>query len=80
MFTVTRQSGRRGRLPAAVATGLIALFLPLSAPSAHAIPDPPFSGPGASAPEPAGRADVPRPCFLVRAHWNVALDGPQPLC
>ena len=21
-----------------------------------------------------------RPCFMVRAHWNVALDGPQPLC
>jgi hypothetical protein len=20
------------------------------------------------------------PCFLVRAHWNVALDGPQPVC
>lgn len=21
-----------------------------------------------------------RPCFMVRAHWNVALDGPQPMC
>lgn len=21
-----------------------------------------------------------RPCFMVRAHWNVALDGPQPTC
>lgn len=21
-----------------------------------------------------------RPCFMVRAHWNEALDGPQPLC
>jgi hypothetical protein len=21
-----------------------------------------------------------RPCFMVQAHWNVALDGPQPLC
>lgn len=21
-----------------------------------------------------------RPCFMVRSHWNVALDGPQPLC
>jgi hypothetical protein len=21
-----------------------------------------------------------RPCFMVRAHWNTALDGPQPTC
>ncbi len=21
-----------------------------------------------------------RPCFLVRANWNDALDGPQPVC
>lgn len=21
-----------------------------------------------------------RPCFMVRANWNEALDGPQPLC
>ena len=21
-----------------------------------------------------------RPCFLVRAHWNEALDGTQPVC
>ena len=21
-----------------------------------------------------------RPCFMVRSHWNVALDGPQPMC
>jgi hypothetical protein len=21
-----------------------------------------------------------RPCFMVRPHWNVALDGPQPTC
>jgi len=20
------------------------------------------------------------PCFMHRAHWNVALDGPQPVC
>ena len=20
------------------------------------------------------------PCFMYRAHWNVALDGPQPVC
>lgn len=25
-------------------------------------------------------AERDRPCFLVRAHWNDALDGPQPLC
>lgn len=25
-------------------------------------------------------ADRDRPCFLVRAHWNEALDGPQPRC
>ncbi len=21
-----------------------------------------------------------RPCFIVQAHWNTALDGPQPRC
>ncbi|NYD42604.1 hypothetical protein [Nocardioides panaciterrulae] len=21
-----------------------------------------------------------RPCFIVQAHWNVGLDGPQPRC
>jgi hypothetical protein len=29
-----------------------------------------------SAPDEAGD----RPCFMVRAHWNTALDGPQPTC
>jgi hypothetical protein len=24
--------------------------------------------------------DGDRPCFMVRAHWNTALDGPQPTC
>jgi hypothetical protein len=28
-----------------------------------------------SAPE-----ETERPCFMVRAHWNTALDGPQPTC
>ncbi|ANH39424.1 hypothetical protein I601_3013 [Nocardioides dokdonensis FR1436] len=38
---------------------------------------------GASVPEPHpgyGPADQERPCFMVRAHWNVGLDGPQPTC
>ena len=32
----------------------------------------------AASSEPDGAAD--RPCFMVRAHWNTALDGPQPAC
>lgn len=24
--------------------------------------------------------EADRPCFMVRAHWNTALDGPQPTC
>ena len=28
----------------------------------------------------ADEAPNSRPCFMVRAHWNVALDGPQPTC
>ena len=25
-------------------------------------------------------APADRPCFMTRAHWNVALDGAQPVC
>ena len=43
------------------------------------------SGPAPLAPaEPASGvvydSDRDRPCFMVRAHWNEALDGPQPRC
>ena len=24
--------------------------------------------------------DSPRPCFIVQAHWNAALDGDVPVC
>jgi hypothetical protein len=37
----------------------------------------------AAIPEPetgSGATDQERPCFMVRAHWNDALDGPQPTC
>ena len=37
----------------------------------------------AAIPEPetgSGSTDQERPCFMVRAHWNDALDGPQPTC
>jgi len=27
-----------------------------------------------------GTSSPDRPCFMFRAHWNVALDGPQPVC
>ncbi|GAA2136087.1 hypothetical protein GCM10009844_02050 [Nocardioides koreensis] len=28
----------------------------------------------------AGTSSGDRPCFMYRAHWNTALDGPQPVC
>jgi hypothetical protein len=34
---------------------------------------------GQAAPEPLAEAPG-HPCFLVRAHWNEAIDGPQPTC
>jgi hypothetical protein len=34
--------------------------------------------------EPASATDHPggqgRPCFIVQANWNIALDNPQPRC
>ncbi len=55
---------------------------------ASAIPDPitpgdpvVVTGYGLSAPDVQADIDTTgRPCFLVRAHWNDALDGHQPLC
>ena len=47
------------------------LCLALAGSAAAAIPEP-DDGPGAT--------DAERPCFMVRAHWNEALDGPQPTC
>lgn len=44
----------------------------------QAVPEPVAPAePAYSVPVPAG-AD--HPCFLVRAHWNVGLDGFQPRC
>lgn len=48
------------------------LCLALASSASAAIPGP-ETGPGAS-------DHQERPCFLVRAHWNEALDGPQPTC
>ena len=46
----------------------------LLVPSAHA------TGPGQSPdPDPAPEPGT-RPCFIVQAQWNDALDGPQPRC
>lgn len=35
--------------------------------------------PGVALSEPAESLQG-RPCFMVRANWNEALDGPQPVC
>ena len=49
------------------------LCLALASSASAAIPEPePQTGPGST--------DQERPCFMVRAHWNDALDGPQPTC
>ena len=68
---------------------LTALCLSVGGPAA-AIPWPEFPvAPAVSqsvVPQPAAsqRAvetdTTTRPCFLVRSHWNDALDGPQPRC
>jgi hypothetical protein len=36
--------------------------------------------PAGSEPAPVLSTVVERPCFLVRAVWNIALDNPQPVC
>ena len=38
------------------------------------------AGPAGSTPAPVLSTVVERPCFLVRAVWNTALDNPQPVC
>lgn len=47
------------------------LCLALASSSAAAVPEP-IAG--------SGSTDQERPCFMVRAQWNEALDGPQPTC
>ena len=39
-----------------------------------------FAPASSSAADTAGDGTQDRPCFMVRAHWNAALDGPQPTC
>lgn len=56
----------------------------LASPPSHAaipVPDPigrvvTDTGPTSSPADPA----QDRPCFVWRAHWNTALDGPEPTC
>jgi hypothetical protein len=64
-------SAAAGTMATAVLAGV--LLVPASG---HDAPAP------ASPDEPSSGVVVERdrPCFLVRAHWNEALDGPQPLC
>lgn len=60
------------------AAGTAALLVSVATGPASAIPMPDDGAEpvvvGISAPA------QPRPCFLVRAHWNDVLDGPQPRC
>ena len=46
----------------------------LAAASAVALAAPSVPATGSSA------SPADRPCFMVRPHWNSALDGPQPVC
>ena len=48
-------------------------------PVAPAVSQPDVSQPDVSQPE-VETDTTTRPCFLVRSHWNDALDGPQPRC
>lgn len=75
MFSTTSVARRFSTLAASGALAL--LVLTGSTSSAAAPPDSPDRSAGVSSVEPG--ADSP-PCFLVRSHWNVALDGFQPLC
>lgn len=65
---------------AAGAVGLAAVTTILVLPPAvQAVPE----QPAPVAPASSGLLGVTtpdRPCFLVRARWNEAIDGPQPLC
>jgi hypothetical protein len=63
---------------AAVAAGLTLTFADPAAgiPDRRELERQPARGASASTPYEPGT----RPCFLHRAHWNEALDGPQPRC
>lgn len=78
MDTTTGQPRWLIRLAHGVVLGLLAL--PVAATAAHAIPEIAYPSSGTTTPERSDRLDVSRPCFLVRGHWNAALDGPQPRC
>lgn len=57
----------------------LALAVVLSTPtSSTAIPIP--IDPVALVVSPDNNDPTDRPCFIVQAHWNAALDGPQPRC
>lgn len=57
----------------------LALAVVLSTPaSSTAIPIPIDPVALVATPDNSGPTD--RPCFIVQAHWNAALDGPQPRC
>jgi hypothetical protein len=70
---VTRRHhvSRRQLSTVAAATALAATATILSAPSASA---------GHTAAALAGEEPFSRPCFMVQANWNEALDGGQPEC
>lgn len=84
--TSTAGTARTGLVSATIAgitstAGVVALFVGLSASNAAAIPVPDHgAGPIVATTPYTDDATRPRPCFMIRPHWNTALDGPQPTC
>src|SRR5688572_24673400 len=77
----------------AAATAAIAAIVTVPAAVGHAIPDPDrgtgtgasvtstvTSGTNAQAMAATRYVAGNRPCFMVRARWNIAMDGSQPVC
>lgn len=64
---------------AATAAAATILALPVAG-QATPVPIDRYEAPVAYAPTATTAARIDRPCFLHRARWNLALDGPQPVC
>ena len=77
-YSLSSDSPRWWWMPAAAGTAASALLAGvLLLPAAGQAPPAPTAPDEPSSTVPLVRD---RPCFLVRAHWNEALDWPQPMC
>ena len=70
----------RSAVAAAFATVVAAAAIAVPTANASAPPERIDPEPSYSQPAQTATYDSPRPCFIVQAHWNAALDGDVPVC